>query len=196
MTHPVAFSDLDEDPDSLGLCVSAPADIDILVSAGDWAEGDLQTVLAAAVAALDAQGANLPDVELSINLADDTSLHALNKRYRGRDKPTNILSFATLEPEGVSSALAAMGADSPPLHLGDLAVADGVVAAESAAQNKDRADHLNHLIVHGVLHLLGFDHLTDADADRMEAREEEILASLGTLDPYRERAALHQTDQS
>ena len=101
----------------------------------------------------------------------DQSLQALNARWRGRDAPTNVLSF----PADASAAP----------HLGDLALAYGVCAAQAQAQGKALGDHLQHLVVHGVLHLLGFDHESDeAGAEEMEALERTVLARLGVADPY------------
>ena len=127
----------------------------------------------AALAAFDAAGG-----EVSIVLADDDFVRALNRNYRGRDRPTNVLSFPQGDPAGVD------GVGGPRL-LGDVIVALETVKREAAAQGKSVADHLAHLVVHGTAHLLGFDHRTDADADAMERREIRALATLGIADPYR-----------
>jgi len=95
----------------------------------------------------------------------------INGRYRDRDQPTNVLSFPA--------------AESAAPHLGDLMLAHGVCAAEARAQGKTLSDHLTHLVVHGVLHLLGRDHEADEEAEAMEAEERSLLASLGVADPYR-----------
>jgi probable rRNA maturation factor len=113
--------------------------------------------------------------DLVVLLTDDAAVRDLNARFRGKDRPTNVLSF----PAAVSAAP----------HLGDLVLAYGVCAAEAAAQGKSLADHLSHLTVHGVLHLLGRDHEAEAEAEAMEAEERAILASLGVADPYRTDAA-------
>ncbi len=120
--------------------------------------------VAAAAAALDREGA------VVVLLTDDGTLCDLNSRFRGKDKPTNVLSFPAPE--------------NPERHLGDIALAYGVCASEADEQGKTLADHLQHLVAHGVLHLTGFDHETDAEAEAMEARERVILASLGVSDPY------------
>ena len=120
--------------------------------------------------------------ELSIVLADDALLRALNKEWRGRDKPTNVLSFPASEG-------AAPRAPGSPLLLGDVVLAFETLAAEAKTQGKPLAHHLSHLVVHGVLHLLGFDHEAAADAKRMEALEIAVLAGLGIGDPYRVREA-------
>jgi probable rRNA maturation factor len=124
----------------------------------------------AAAAALDAgaDGETAPGVV--ILLADDAAVRALNARFRGQDKATNVLSFpAPPNPEG---------------HLGDIALAFGVCAREAEAQGKAIANHLQHLVAHGALHLLGYDHTDDADAEQMEGLERVILAGLGVADPY------------
>ena len=111
------------------------------------------------------------DGDVVVLLTDDATVRDLNARFRDKDRPTNVLSF----PAAASAAP----------HLGDLVLAFGVCAAEATAQGKTLADHLSHLTVHGVLHLLGRDHEVDGEAEEMEAEERSILASLGVADPYR-----------
>ena len=108
--------------------------------------------------------------EFSILFTDDAAMRALNLRYRGLDAPTNVLSFPS---------------DSP--LIGDIVLAAETVAREAGAQSKSLADHLRHLIVHGALHLLGHDHQSDEEAERMEALEVAILAELGVSNPYAAR---------
>jgi len=120
--------------------------------------------------------------ELALVLGDNALLHALNKAWRGQDKPTNVLSFGS---EGGATPAGA------PRLLGDVVLAFETIAAEAREQQKPLADHLAHLVVHGVLHLLGFDHEAAAEAARMEAIETEILAGLGVADPYRACEASH-----
>jgi probable rRNA maturation factor len=118
-------------------------------------------------------------IEVSITLADDAEQRRLNRDYRGQDKATNVLAFPIWQP----------GMRSPPqvpLLLGDVVLAYESVAREAAEQGKPLADHLRHLIVHGVLHLLGHDHQTPSEAARMESLETAILAGLGVPDPYRD----------
>lgn len=154
------------------------------VLGGDWAGRipSSETLVArAAAAALDGvpperrpAGAS----ELSIALADDATVRALNRDYRGKDKPTNVLSFA----EGDSDF-----PDMPdvPAPLGEIVLALETVLAEAADQGKAAADHLTHLTVHGVLHLLDYDHERgDAEAQAQERLETAILAGLGVADPY------------
>ncbi|MBL8549815.1 MAG: rRNA maturation RNase YbeY [Hyphomonadaceae bacterium] len=130
------------------------------------AEPFVARVLAAAAHAEQARG------DVSVLLADAGELARLNRAHRGIDKPTNVLSFP-----------APAGAFAEPF-LGDIAIAFEVTAAEAETEGKRFADHAAHLLTHGFLHLLGYDHMNDADAERMEAREREILASLGIADPY------------
>ena len=107
---------------------------------------------------------------VALLLTDDDAVHDLNNRFRGQDKPTNVLSFPSrLNPEA---------------HLGDVALAFGVCVQEAAAQGKPLAHHLQHLVAHGVLHLVGYDHETDAEAAEMEDLERVVLAGLGVPDPY------------
>ena len=112
--------------------------------------------------------------ELSIRLVDDSDGRALNSQYRQRDYATNVLSFPVELPSGVSLPL-----------LGDLVICAPVVAREASEQRKNLRDHYAHLTVHGTLHLLGYDHENETDAERMESLECRILAGLGMMDPYR-----------
>jgi probable rRNA maturation factor len=112
---------------------------------------------------------------VAILLADDAAVADLNARFRDKPTATNVLSFPA--------------AQSAYPHLGDVALAYGVCAAEAEAQGKSLADHLTHLVVHGVLHLLGYDHQADADAEVMEQMECEILRRCGVADPYAQRDA-------
>lgn len=115
--------------------------------------------------------------DVVVLLTDDAAMHDLNLRFRDRDRPTNVLSFPA--------------AESAAPHLGDLVLAHGVCAAEAAAQGKSLADHVTHLTVHGVLHLLGRDHVDAVEAEAMEAEERTLLASLGVADPYRPHDPAH-----
>lgn len=108
--------------------------------------------------------------DVVILLTDDETVRDINARFRDRDRPTNVLSFPA--------------AESAFPHLGDLTLAFGVCAREAEEQGKTLSDHLSHLTVHGVLHLLGRDHEDDAEAEAMEGEERSILASLGVADPY------------
>lgn len=126
-------------------------------------------------------------VEISVRLVDDDEIRNLNRTYRDRDSATNVLSFA-LAGDDAELAPAAPPEGAPKL-LGDIVVAYETCASEAAEQKKSLADHLRHMVVHGVLHLLGYDHQTDGDATHMEALEREILSRLGVPDPYARVAA-------
>jgi len=121
-------------------------------------------------------------IELSVRLAENEEVRALNAHWRGKDKPTNVLSF----PLTSEAELAAAPADGPELMLGDIVLARGVCVAEAAEKALPIDQHAAHLLVHGTLHLLGYDHHDDAGAADMEARETRALARLGIADPYRE----------
>jgi probable rRNA maturation factor len=128
-----------------------------------------------AVAASESGVALSSGAELCIHLADDESVRALNARWRGLDQPTNVLSFPAAAPAGIAKARL----------LGDVVLAFETMAREAADEGKPLADHYRHLVAHGFLHLIGFDHDSEADAERMEAIETRILARLGVADPYR-----------
>jgi probable rRNA maturation factor len=117
---------------------------------------------------------------LAIRLVDADESERLNRKYRSKSRPTNVLSFPTELPGEVLAAL-------PARPLGDLVLCAPLVAAEAAEQGKSEAHHWAHLVVHGVLHLRGYDHETAAEAEAMEALEAELLASMGIPDPYEER---------
>ena len=129
---------------------------------------------------LDAEGVR---GEVSVLLADDDRLRTLNRDWRGKDRATNVLSFPADRPLGDM----APPAGCLPL-LGDIAVACETVRAEAEAEGKRIEDHLSHLLVHGTLHLLGYDHEGEAEAQLMEGRETRLLAALGIADPYRQEA--------
>ncbi|MBU6444284.1 MAG: rRNA maturation RNase YbeY [Alphaproteobacteria bacterium] len=111
----------------------------------------------------------------TILLADDAALRRLNRQFRGKDQPTNVLSFPAAESAGG--------------YLGDIAIADGVTAREAGEAGKTLCDHAVHLVVHGVLHLLGYDHQSAAEAKVMEPLETAILSELGIADPYQAKRA-------
>ncbi len=163
----------------------ADPDIDVLIEADQWTEAlsDAETICrTAAITAIAHSGRLSPtqDASACILLADDARLRDLNHRFRGIDRPTNVLSFPAVEPD----VLAAVGADGPPGELGDVAIAFETVAAEADRDDKRLADHLRHLVVHAILHLLGYDHGLEAEAATMEELEARILAKLGVDDPY------------
>jgi len=132
----------------------------------------------AAMAAI-AENAARP-IEISVRLAGDDDVRALNAEWRGKDKPTNVLSFPMIEASELQMSKLA----GPELLLGDIILAHGVCRVEAADKGVSIDQHASHLIVHGTLHLLGYDHLDDSDATDMEAREVRALQTLGIANPY------------
>ncbi|MGE0503729.1 MAG: rRNA maturation RNase YbeY [Rhizobiaceae bacterium] len=151
-------------------------DLDIMVEAGDWGDAAAIEALArGAVAAAFAETGHAGAAELSLVLTDDMHVKALNAAWRGKDTATNVLSFP--------AARVRPGAPLPPL-LGDIVIARETVVRESELEGKALDHHLSHLIVHGLLHLLGHDHEDEAGAETMEAIERRALARLAIPDPY------------
>ena len=156
---------------------------EVLVVADCWRdEPDAEAVILRAIATAAAiADADVGAAELAVMLTDDAGIRTLNNNWRGIDKPTNVLSFPALQPTGPQHD------DDPPRMLGDIAIAYETLRKEAGDEQKPFADHLSHLAVHGFLHLIGYDHETDDEAETMEALEREILAQLGISDPYAER---------
>ena len=122
--------------------------------------------------------------EVAVKLTSDEEVHGLNRAYRDKDKPTNVLSFPMVQHD----LLEATGnTDDGEVLLGDIVLAEGVCAQEAADKGISVADHATHLIIHGTFHLLGYDHMEDAEAEAMEALETQSLLSLGISDPYGDR---------
>ena len=157
--------------------------ISIVVEEPTWrVDGLLALIRRAAKRALGEASAK---ANLTILLTGDQTLRRLNRDFRGKDKPTNVLSFpAPQNPETQNPEI-----QNPEAYLGDIAIAHGVAAAEAKAAGRSLADHAAHLAVHGVLHLLGYDHEQDDEAEVMERLETHILAKLGIADPYAVREA-------
>ena len=120
---------------------------------------------------------------VDVTLADDETVHALNARYRGRDAPTDVLSF----PQFAAGELLALAPEGPPLPLGDIVLAFDTVLREAKALDQPLEAHALHLFVHGLLHLLGYDHEQEDQARRMERLESEILAAVDVPDPYQDQ---------
>lgn len=144
--------------------------IEIEIEDEAWARDlpDAQALVAAAANA--ALAAAQREGAVVVLLTDDAAVQDLNSRFRGKDMATNVLSFPA--------------AENPEDHLGDVALAHGVCVREAAEQGKSLAHHLQHLVAHGVLHLVGYDHETDDEAEDMEGLERVVMAGLGAPDPY------------
>ncbi len=162
--------------------------VDVNVESDQWsaklpdAESLVHRVAQAAIgAARDVPG----NAELSVLLSDDTNVRRLNRDYRGSDAATNVLAFGNDDPTG--GQVGEVVADAKPMLLGDVVIAFETAAREAADQKKPLSHHVSHLLVHGVLHLLGYDHEESAAANDMEDLERAILAGLGIPDPYGER---------
>ena len=155
---------------------SVPVEIDLSVEAGDWpGEAALTLLVDRAVLAAFAETGAAGHSELSIVFSDDAHIRTLNAGWRGKDKATNVLSFPAFP--------LVQGAPLPPM-LGDIVLAAETVAREAALEDKPVENHITHLVIHGLLHLLGYDHETDAEAEEMEAIERAALARLAIPDPY------------
>ncbi|MBS0238816.1 MAG: rRNA maturation RNase YbeY [Proteobacteria bacterium] len=148
-------------------------EVEIVEDDGDWSHvGNLDSLIeTAARAAFSAAGDGRQTAIVTVALSSDTNVAALNERFRGKSKPTNVLSFPA-------------GSGAPGGQLGDIIMALETLEREAAEQGVPFEHHLQHLVVHGVLHLLGYDHETADDAERMEAIEIEVLSKLGVANPY------------
>lgn len=163
---------------TLDIAIDADAEWD---SSKDWATLARSAATAAiAESAFPQLGQGERTVELSVRLTSDGEVHALNAEWRGKDKPTNVLSFPMADEEDLD----ADDRPGPELMLGDIILARGVCGTEAADKGVPLEDHAAHLMVHGTLHLLGYDHMDDSSAADMEGRETRALARLGIADPY------------
>jgi probable rRNA maturation factor len=154
--------------------------VDVLIESPQWhGLPAAKTIIRAAIAvAAKARPVGITGGQVSVLLCDDAAMAALNARWRGHEGPTNVLSFPASRV-----ARARRGADRP-IPLGDIAIAHETVAREAADFGKPLRHHLAHLAIHGFLHLLGYDHELDGEAERMERLERDILAEIGIPDPY------------
>jgi len=151
-------------------------EIDCAVESEDWPDTDTLSALAQRALSVVPEHLSeplLPESEVSLLFTDDSAVQKLNHQWRDKDKPTNVLSFASNEGGGPVTPL-----------LGDIVLARETITSEATAQNKSFEDHLTHLIIHGFLHLLGHDHETEAEAEIMETIEINALHDLGIADPY------------
>jgi len=156
--------------------------LDVVVEDPRWADAGIEPLAIAAVEAVFKHFALSPEVEVTLLAASDARIAGLNAEFRGKPTPTNVLSWPSEEraAEVPGTKPAAVTTD----ELGDLAIAYETCAREAVEQGKPFDHHVTHLFVHGTLHLLGYDHIHDADAVLMEATEIEILGKLGIEDPY------------
>ena len=155
---------------------------DIWGAGEDWEALTRRAVTAALRVTMQAELLDQPVmIEVSVRFADDDEVKALNAAYRGKDAPTNVLSFPMVQRD-LLDGLA--NTDDGEVLLGDVILAHGVCAREAEEKGVAVATHATHLIVHGTLHLLGFDHIDEAEAEAMEELERTALASLGIADPY------------
>ena len=173
---------------SAAAAVAVPVALDLVIEDGGWDAPALEALAREACAAVAAR-LDLPeDCEVVLLACDDARIAALNAEFRGKPKATNVLSWpsqdlAPEEPGGIPFPPEGDFPGAPPA-LGDIALAWETCRAEAEAAGLPLASHLRHLIVHGMLHLLGYDHETDADAERMECLEIEILDAMGVANPY------------
>jgi probable rRNA maturation factor len=153
-----------------------------------WPEQDWEALAERAVRAAFAESpfgewvGNEAMIEVAVRLTSDDEVQTLNRQYRDKDKPTNVLSFPMIQPDLLDAVT--QNSDDGEVLLGDIVLAYDVCEREAAERAISVADHATHLIVHGTLHLLGFDHQGDAEAEAMEEMERAALASLGLHDPY------------
>lgn len=152
-------------------------------AATDWAALTTRAVTAA-IAATPYGGwtTAAAAIEISVRLTDDAEVQALNRDYRDKDRPTNVLSFPMVQPDLLTAVMA--NSDDGEVLLGDIVLAQETCAAEASDKGIGVDDHATHLIVHGTLHLLGYDHQGQAEAEAMEQIERDVLATLGIADPY------------
>ena len=165
------------------MALSAAPISEVLVVADCWqSEPDAEATIQRAIAtAAELVAADVGETELAVMLTDDDGIRTLNRNWRGIDKPTNVLSFPALQPTGPR------GPGDAPRMLGDIAIAYETTRREADGERKPFDHHLSHLAVHGFLHLVGYDHEKDQEAETMEELEREILSQLGIPDPYAER---------
>lgn len=165
--------------------------VECIIEDARWADSDLESLAATATnAALAGVGLDPAQFEISLLACDDARIAVLNADFRGKPTPTNVLSWPSEERgAGTPGKAPAPPTPGPDTELGDIAIAYDTCLREAAAQDIPSAHHITHLIVHGTLHLLGFDHANDPDAALMEQLEADILGKLGIPDPYRGKPA-------
>ena len=158
--------------------------VDVIVEADGWDTTDIDGLAMAACGAV-YQHLGLQGFGCTVLACDDARIAALNADFRGKPQPTNVLSWPSQERAAAVDGATPQAPDPTDPELGDIAIALETTQAEAVAAGKTMADHTTHLIVHGLLHLLGYDHERDADATLMEGLETQILGNMGIADPYR-----------
>ena len=179
-------------------------EIDVRCEAGDWVafDLDLDFIKSRTYAAMKAVFEQIGDfgwcpTELSVLLSNDRHIQLLNRDFRGKDKPTNILSFPALNSEEMIEAVSFAAQGGPPMVLGDLVLSLETIIFEANQQHKSYHAHVTHLLVHGLLHLMGYDHIDDEEAAAMEALEQVILKQAFQIDdPYKINVLNHNDHQS
>lgn len=162
--------------------------IRVTAEAGAWPDLMMATIRKAARSAY--KSAKKPKwlqsfkVEIGVTLTNDRRIRKVNRKWRGKDKPTNVLSFPQIDVTQKPYKSVRTGLRNAPLLLGDVVLSYETIAREARAANKTLKAHVNHMVVHGVLHLFGYDHIYEKDAKKMEKLECDILASLGYANPY------------
>lgn len=160
--------------------------VDVLIEDRRWSAVDLEALAARAAQAVFAQlGLAADQWELSLLACNDARIADLNADFRGKPSPTNVLSWPSEERGAEDDGSAPDLPEGPDPELGDVAIAFETCKREAEDLGKDMPDHVMHLLVHGILHLLGYDHIRDQDATLMEGLETQILAEMGIADPYR-----------
>jgi probable rRNA maturation factor len=165
--------------------VDVELDIGIQWGSSGFGQGEVEKALDAAVrfAAIPELADPIVPVTVSVKLSDNAEVHALNREWRDKDKPTNVLSFPMLDDDELDALLGGTY-DAPEIMLGDIILAYETCVAEAKEKDIPIAHHATHLVIHGMLHLLGHDHVEDDEADSMEALEVKALASMGLHNPY------------
>lgn len=163
---------------SIDLVVNHPAWESAPLSLEDFAQDIIGLTLSMAELPAELAGR---EIEVCVVLTDDSEIHALNRDFRGMDKPTNVLSFANLDSDSAADEL---GLEDMPFSLGDIIIAWDTMQREAIEQHKKFEDHLSHMMVHGTLHLLGYDHMDEGEAAAMEGLEIKILEKINVENPY------------
>jgi probable rRNA maturation factor len=165
--------------------IDVELDMGVVWGKSDFGQSEVEKAVDTAVrfAAIPELADPVVPVSVSIKLSDNAEVHALNQEWRDKDKPTNVLSFPMLDDEELD-ALIAGTYDAPEIMLGDIILAYEICVAEAQKKDIPVAHHATHLVIHGMLHLLGHDHIEDDEAELMEALEVKALASMGLHNPY------------